>query len=90
MVGLKFKSEDELGFFAEALVKDNVPFRLAGFETIIIDKTQLGRLPGPSNKLYKEYAANVLVAVLDSPSVEFSIPTEQEATRLLEQFAEEL
>ncbi len=89
-VGLRFKSDDAFGIFAEALVRDDVPFRLTGFETILIDKTQLTRLRGSSAKLYKDYEAKGLVEVLDPPSVEFSLLTDQEATKLLEQFAKEL
>ena len=87
---VRFKDREAFGHFCVTLADDQVPFALAGCQTVILAKTHLDHLPTASLCFYRACVKEDLVeqptpiAALGSRH----LPTPEETEKLLREVAE--
>lgn len=88
---MRFKDRDVFGRFCVILADDHIPFKLAGFQTIVVAKMHLDKLPKASAQFYEQCKQQNHIEDA-SPVVSVGtrrLPTQQETERLLKQLADE-
>ena len=90
-LSVQFNTTEAFGNFCVMLDRDHIPFGLAGFQTVLLAKEQLGHLPKASASFYQKCLREGLIKEV-APGPTFGhrrLPTQQEAEKLLKQLAEE-
>lgn len=89
-LGVRFKDREAFGNFCVTLAADRITFELAGFQTVILTRIQLDRLPLASLQFYracKEDGRIEGVAPVSATRTRH-LPTPEETERLLRELAE--
>jgi hypothetical protein len=91
-VSLRFKAKKSLGEFAALLRDHQVPYELAGFQTIVVPLARLNSMPQHLAGLLNQAAAQKTVSVASAPSRGKRAPliTPAKAKELLRRFSREL
>jgi len=90
-LSVKVKDREAFGHLCVALTEDQVPFTHTGFQTIVLAKRDVDRLPTESRRLFEEFSASGLIEVFPAGAGgKRVLPTAEKAKELLQKHTQSL